>query len=108
VPEARPGGVKAANLAPAVAVYRSTMTTEAELLAALAAAPDDAALRLVYADWLDEHDRPRAAARERLLARYGRLEETAPEWKPSKRNWYATRRPRRVSWKEFRQRQWRA
>ena len=83
------------------------MTTEAELLAALAAAPDDVALRLVYADWLDEHDRPRAAARERLLARYGHFEHAAPEMKPGKRDWYATRRPRRVSWKEFRQQQWR-
>jgi uncharacterized protein (TIGR02996 family) len=33
------------------------MTDEAAFLAAIRAAPDDDAPRLVYADWLDEHDR---------------------------------------------------
>jgi uncharacterized protein (TIGR02996 family) len=34
------------------------MSDEAAFLAAIAAAPDDHAVRLVYADWLDEHARP--------------------------------------------------
>src|SRR5262245_34066739 len=35
------------------------MTNEAAFLAAIRAAPNDAALRLVYADWLDEEADPR-------------------------------------------------
>ena len=34
------------------------MNDEAAFLAAIAAAPDEDALRLAFADWLDEHDRP--------------------------------------------------
>ncbi|MCE9560794.1 MAG: SMI1/KNR4 family protein [Planctomycetes bacterium] len=34
------------------------MSDEAAFLAALATAPNDNTARLVYADWLDEHDRP--------------------------------------------------
>lgn len=37
------------------------MTDEPALLAAVAAAPDDDTPRLVYADWLDDHDRPARA-----------------------------------------------
>lgn len=39
---------------------------ERALLAAVAAAPDDDVPRLVYADWLDEHDRPERAEFIRL------------------------------------------
>jgi uncharacterized protein (TIGR02996 family) len=39
---------------------------ECALLAAVAAAPDDDVPRLVYADWLDEHDRPERAEFVRL------------------------------------------
>lgn len=35
------------------------MNDEAAFLAAIAAAPDDATLQLVFADWLEEHDDPR-------------------------------------------------
>src|SRR5262245_3475564 len=31
------------------------MTTQRDLLAAIAAAPDDDGVRLVYADWLEDH-----------------------------------------------------
>jgi uncharacterized protein (TIGR02996 family) len=37
------------------------MTDEPALLAAIAADPDDDTVRLAYADWLDEHDRPERA-----------------------------------------------
>lgn len=36
------------------------MTTEEDFQAALDANPDDHSTRLVFADWLDEHDDPRA------------------------------------------------
>jgi uncharacterized protein (TIGR02996 family) len=39
---------------------------ERGLLAAIAAAPDDEAPHKVYADWLDEHDRPEEADWHRL------------------------------------------
>jgi uncharacterized protein (TIGR02996 family) len=39
---------------------------EKALLAAVAAAPDDEAPHKVYADWLDEHDRPEEADWHRL------------------------------------------
>jgi uncharacterized protein (TIGR02996 family) len=35
---------------------------EEALLRALLSAPNDAAPRLIYADWLDEHDYPNSAA----------------------------------------------
>lgn len=38
------------------------MTHEAAFLAAIAEHPEDSVLRLVYADWLDEHDEPSKAA----------------------------------------------
>jgi uncharacterized protein (TIGR02996 family) len=52
------------------------MTDAAALLAAIRAAPDDDAPRLVYADWLDEHGHPERAEFIRLqvqLARYEQL-----------------------------------
>ena len=42
------------------------MSDEDALLAAIIAAPDDDTPRLVYADWLDEHDRPEHAEYLRL------------------------------------------
>lgn len=44
------------------------MSDEAAFRAVLTENPTDATSRLVYADWLDEHDRPRDAALERVLA----------------------------------------
>src|SRR5262245_21993702 len=41
---------------------------ETAFLAAIRSHPFDAAPRLVYADWLDEHDNPVAAARQRVWA----------------------------------------
>jgi uncharacterized protein (TIGR02996 family) len=43
--------------------------TEASLLAAIVANPGDDAVRLVYADWLDEQEAPTARQREALRAR---------------------------------------
>ena len=45
------------------------MTDEPALLAAVAAAPDDDTPRLVYADWLDDHDRPERAEFVRVQCR---------------------------------------
>jgi uncharacterized protein (TIGR02996 family) len=47
---------------------------ELALLRAIAAAPDDDTPRLVYADWLDEHDQPIRAEFIRLQCRIGSLE----------------------------------
>lgn len=48
--------------------------TEADpLLAAVLAAPDDDAPRLIYADWLDEHGRPERATFIRLQVELARL-----------------------------------
>lgn len=44
------------------------MTDEAAFRTAIAASPTDATTRLVFADWLDEHARPRDAALQRVLA----------------------------------------
>lgn len=44
------------------------MTDEAAFLDAIEAQPQDLTARLVYADWLDEHDRPLDGALERVLA----------------------------------------
>lgn len=41
------------------------MSNEDALIAAVVAFPDNETARLVYADWLDEHDRPEEAARLR-------------------------------------------
>lgn len=44
------------------------MTTELDFRRALAADPDDADARTVFADWLDEQDRPREACVNRIVA----------------------------------------
>lgn len=44
------------------------MTDEPSLLAAIRANPLERTPRLMYADWLDEHDRPRDGAIQRVLA----------------------------------------
>lgn len=46
---------------------------EAALLRALAADPDDDAVRLVFADWLDDHDRPAEAECVRLQVAFAAL-----------------------------------
>lgn len=45
-----------------------TTAEEAALLAAVAAEPGDETARLVYADWLEEHERPEEAAQQRKMA----------------------------------------
>lgn len=77
---------------------------EREFLDKLAASPDDDAIRLVYADWLEEHGQPRRAeflriqcklvtARGRTLTR---LEERAHALAPTSDAWWReiTSRPR--------------
>lgn len=44
------------------------MSDETAFRAALKADPTDRTTRLVFADWLDEHDRAREAALQRVLA----------------------------------------
>ena len=46
--------------------YPNAMSDEAHLLTAIADAPDDDTPRLVYADWLDEHNQPERAEFIRL------------------------------------------
>ncbi|VTS00124.1 Repeat-companion domain TIGR02996 OS=Singulisphaera acidiphila (strain ATCC BAA-1392 / DSM 18658 / VKM B-2454 / MOB10) GN=Sinac_4455 PE=4 SV=1 [Gemmata massiliana] len=48
------------------------------LLQAIRAAPDDDTLRLVYADWLDEHDQPQYAEFIRVQCALARLSKGAP------------------------------
>lgn len=49
------------------------MSDEAGFLKSLAEQPDERSTRLVYADWLDEHDRPREAAFLRLQLQVAEL-----------------------------------
>jgi uncharacterized protein (TIGR02996 family) len=83
------------------------MTTDDEFLAAINAAPDELALRLVYADWLEEQGRAVAAERERMVAKYGCYENAALDSRDRKQCWGNTGRPGHASWKESRRRQWR-
>ena len=55
------------------------MADELELLAAIRARPDDALLRLVYADWLQDHGDPRHEL-VRLETELGRLPVWAEEY----------------------------
>jgi len=78
-----------------------------ELLAAIDANPHDWALRLVYADWLEEHGLPRLAAYERQFVKYERLGVESLEKKRTKQIANYGRRPRHTSWKDERRRQYR-
>src|SRR5262245_45266459 len=49
------------------------------LLADICEHPDDDAVRLVYADWLDDHDQPERAELLRLEVRRRRLDDLDPE-----------------------------
>ena len=58
---------------------RPMTTSEADaLLAAVVAAPEDDAPRLIYADWLDEHGRPERAQFIRLQVERSRLPKFDP------------------------------
>jgi len=50
------------------------VNTESALLAAIVATPDDDLPRLVYADWLDEHDQPERAEFIRVQCEAARIE----------------------------------
>jgi uncharacterized protein (TIGR02996 family) len=64
------------------------LSDEEAFLRAIADAPDDNAPRLVYADWLDEHNQPQRAEYARLASRrhvqgaLERLREIAPYMDP--------------------------
>src|SRR5215216_4626617 len=53
------------------------MSDAAALLAAIRAAPDDDAPRLVYADWLDEHGQPERAEFIRVQCALARRDSPA-------------------------------
>src|SRR5579862_34202 len=55
------------------------MTEERDFLAAICAQPDDDTLRLVFADWLDEHEQGDRAAFIRLQIRLQRADLDDPE-----------------------------
>jgi uncharacterized protein (TIGR02996 family) len=59
-------------------MLRLPLTEPDPLLAAVLAAPDDDAPRLVYADWLDEHGRPERAQFIRLQVELARLPKHEP------------------------------
>src|SRR5262245_37911088 len=44
--------------------------------------PDDEALRLVFADWLEEHGRAKRAAWIRLSCEYDKVRYGDPRWEP--------------------------
>jgi uncharacterized protein (TIGR02996 family) len=54
------------------------MSEEAAFLMALKASPADDTARLVYADWLDDHDQPQKAEYLRLVAELARAFEETP------------------------------
>src|SRR6266508_240747 len=54
------------------------MSEEDALLAAIYANPDDDTPRLVYADWLDEHDQPERAEFIRAQIRLNEIHQTIP------------------------------
>jgi uncharacterized protein (TIGR02996 family) len=56
------------------------MSTGEALLAAIRSAPDDDVPRLVYADWLDEHDDPDRAEFIRVQIAMNRLDRPEPDW----------------------------
>jgi uncharacterized protein (TIGR02996 family) len=61
-------------------------TEDAALWRAVVADPHDDAPRLVYADWLEEHDQPERAEFIRVQCRLAALDEDAPErWAPERR-----------------------
>src|SRR2546422_418190 len=55
------------------------MDQEQSFIAAICAAPEDDALRLVYADWLEEHGQQARAEFIRVQVRLANLAEGAPE-----------------------------
>src|SRR4051812_10743016 len=58
---------------------QATMTNAAAFLQAIREEPDDDALRLVFADWLDDNGQPEQAELIRLQCRLARLGEDDPE-----------------------------
>ncbi len=54
------------------------MSGEEALLQAIHDSPDDDLLRLVHADWLDDHDQPGRAELVRVQVELARLEEHDP------------------------------
>jgi uncharacterized protein (TIGR02996 family) len=57
----------------------SAMSHHAAFLQAITAAPEDDVSRLVYADWLDDHDESRRAEFIRLQCRLATMDECDPE-----------------------------
>jgi len=58
--------------------YDESMTDENALLSTIAAYPDDDAPRLVYADWLEEHDRPVRAEFIRIQCEIAQKQRSLP------------------------------
>lgn len=56
------------------------MSSHDAFLQAIIENPDDDTHRLVYADWLDDHDEPRRAEFIRLQCRLAQMDEFDPEW----------------------------
>jgi uncharacterized protein (TIGR02996 family) len=76
----------------------ATMTDEEALLAAICAAPDDDTLRLVYADWLDEHRRHDRAEFIRIQVELAKQIRPEAERRESERREAALLGRRRREW----------
>src|SRR5262245_30142891 len=64
------------------------MSEEDALLAAIHANPDDDTPRLVYADWLDEHDQPERAEFIRVQVEVSHMTDDDPREEPLRaRRW---------------------
>ena len=86
---------------------------EPSFLRAVVAEPDDDAVRLVYADWLDEHDQPERAEFIRVQCELARKPLTDPQraplvrrenevWRQNGHRWLQSFRPYGVLGGEFR------
>jgi uncharacterized protein (TIGR02996 family) len=75
------------------------MSSPAPFLAAIASNPDDDLPRLVYADWLDEHDQPDRAEFIRLQCHSARVGPLDPTWAAAKLREYAWFKANESAWR---------
>ncbi len=76
------------------------MTEDEAFLQDIVAHPDDDTPRLIYADWLDEHDRPKRAELIRVQCRLARMSEDDPDHLPLTLREQALLQERGETWQE--------
>src|SRR5688572_30204356 len=74
------------------------MKTEDAILANICDYPDDDALRLIYADWLEEHDQPERAEFIRAQIELSRLSKDDPRWDTLEDRSWALEQAHRNEW----------